>query len=65
MCRKIVQVTKDNINRIRKSLDCDFVSLTLTLEHENMKKHAPKKKKKNQPLFIQGPNKNITASAII
>ena len=42
MCRKIVQVTKDNINRIRKSLDCDFVSLTLTLEHENIKKHAPK-----------------------
>lgn len=36
MCRKIVQVTKENINRIRKSLDCDFVSLTLTLEHESM-----------------------------
>ncbi len=42
MCRMIVQVTKENINRIRKSLDCDFVSLTLTLEHENLKKHAPK-----------------------
>lgn len=42
MCRKIVQVTKENINRIRKSLDCDFVSLTLTLERENIKKHAPK-----------------------
>ena len=65
MCRKIVQVTKDNINRIRKSLDCDFVSLTLTLEHENSKEQAPKPAKGYQPLFIQGPNENITASAII
>ena len=39
---KRVRVTADNVNRIRKSLDCDFVSLTLTLVRENIKKHAPK-----------------------
>lgn len=40
MCTKRVRVTKDNISRIRRSLNSDFVSLTLTLERELLKKHA-------------------------
>ncbi len=37
-----IRVTKDNVDKIRKSLNCDFVSLTLTLERESIKKHAPR-----------------------
>lgn len=37
---KKVKVTKGNIDKIRESLD--FVSLTLTREHEYIKKCAPK-----------------------
>lgn len=39
---KRVKVTKGNTEAIRKSLNSDFVSLTLTLERELIKKHAPR-----------------------
>ncbi|EOS41546.1 hypothetical protein C808_00052 [Lachnospiraceae bacterium M18-1] len=42
MYAKRVRITKCNVDRIRKSLNCDFVSLTLTLERENIKKYVPR-----------------------
>ncbi len=38
---KRIKVTKDNIDEIRKELDYHLISLTLALECEHLKKHAP------------------------
>lgn len=54
MCRKIVQVTKDNINRIRKSLDCDFVSLTLTLDMKTAKNMLQNQQHDISPCLYRG-----------
>ena len=40
MKAKRIKVTKDNVGKIRESLN--FVSLTLSLEREYIKKYAPK-----------------------
>lgn len=42
MNAKKVKATQSSIDEIRKELDSHLVSLTLALEHEHLKKYAPK-----------------------